>query len=134
MELKEFIKESLSQIIDAVKETQEKYKDTNVVICPDNIQEVKSGLYIFDENEYNNYSSRSKVQNIDMDIAISVTEKEGNKSGLGIAKIINAGISSENTQQNESISKIKFSIPVVLPTSNAQEYFEKHFRKQFKNY
>lgn len=129
MELKEFIKESLSQIIDAVKEMQEKYKDTNVVICPDNIQEVKSGLYILDENEYNNYSSRSKVQNIDMDIAISVTEKEGNKSGLGIAKIINAGISSENAQRNESISKIKFSIPIVLPTTNAQEYFEKHFRK-----
>lgn len=129
MELKEFIKESLSQIIDAVKETQEKYKDTNVVICPDNIQEVKSGLYILDENEYDNYSSRSKVQNIDMDIAISVTEKEGNKSGLGIAKIINAGILSENAQRNESISKIKFSIPIVLPTTNAQEYFEKHYRK-----
>ena len=127
MELKEFIKESLSQIIDAVKETQEKYKDTNVVICPDNIQEVKSGLYILDENEYDNYSSRSKVQNIDM--AISVTEKEGNKSGLGIAKIINAGISSENAQRNERISKIKFSIPIVLPTTNAQEYFEKHYRK-----
>lgn len=129
MELKEFIKESLSQIIDAIKETQEKYKDTNVVICPDNIQEVKGGLYILDENEYDNYSSRSKVQNIDMDIAISVTEKEGNKSGLGIAKIINAGISSENTQQNESISKIKFSIPIVFPTSSSQKYFEKHFRK-----
>ena len=129
MELKEFIKESLSQIIDAVKETQEKYKDTNVVNCHHNIQEVKDGLYILDENEYDNYSSRSKVQNIDMDIAISVTEKEGNKSGLGIAKIINAGISSENTQQNESISKIKFSIPIVLPTSSSQKYFEKHFRK-----
>lgn len=100
-----------------------------MVICPDNIQEVKSGLYILDENEYDNYSSRSKVQNIDMDIAISVTEKEGNRSGLGIAKIINAGISSENAQQNESISKIKFSIPIVLPATNAQEYFEKHYRK-----
>lgn len=64
-----------------------------------------------------------------MDIAISVTEKEGNKSGLGIAKIINAGISSENAQQNESISKIKFSIPIVLPTTNTQEYFKKHYRK-----
>lgn len=33
MELKEFIKESLSQIIDAVIETQDKYKETNVLIC-----------------------------------------------------------------------------------------------------
>ena len=42
-----------------------------------------------------------------MDIAISVTEKEGNKSGIGIAKIINVGTSSENAIQNESVSKIK---------------------------
>lgn len=48
-----------------------------------------------------------------MDIAISVTEKEGNKSGIGIAKIINVGTSSENAIQNESVSKIKFSIPLV---------------------
>lgn len=129
MELKEFIKESLSQIIDAVVETQEKYKGTNVVICPDDIQGKDNNLYITDEKKYAFYHPQTKVQNIDMDIAISVTEKEGNKSGLGIAKIINAGISSENAQQNESISKIKFSIPVVLPTSDAQEYFEKHFRK-----
>lgn len=129
MELKEFIKESLSQIIDAVVETQDKYKETNVLICSDDIQGENNNLYIRDENLYQFYNRNTRVQNIEMDIAISVTEKEGNKSGLGIAKIINAGISSENAQQNESISKIKFSIPIVLPTTNAQEYFEKHYRK-----
>lgn len=46
MELKEFIKESLSQIIDAVKETQEKYKDTNVLVCPDDVQGKDNNLYI----------------------------------------------------------------------------------------
>ena len=129
MELKEFIKESLSQIIDAVKETQEKYKDTNVLVCPDDVQGEDNNLYIDNENFNQYYNRYTRVQNIEMDIAISVTEKEGNKSGIGIAKIINAGISSENAQQNESISKIKFSIPVVLPTANVKEYFEKHFRK-----
>lgn len=34
MELKDFIKETLSQIIDAVSETQEKYKDKHVLIVP----------------------------------------------------------------------------------------------------
>ena len=129
MELKEFIKESLSQIIDAVVETQDKYKETNVLICPDDIQGENNNLYIRDENLYQYFNRYTRVQNIEMDIAISVTEKEGNKSGLGIAKIINAGISSENAQQNESITKIKFSIPIVLPTTNTQEYFKKHYRK-----
>lgn len=45
MELKEFIKESLSQIIDAVVETQDKYKESNVLICPDDIQGENNNLY-----------------------------------------------------------------------------------------
>lgn len=56
MELKEFIKESLSQIIDAVIETQDKYKETNVLICPDDIQGENNNLYISDENLYQFYN------------------------------------------------------------------------------
>ena len=51
MELKDFIKETLSQIIDAVSETQEKYKDKHVLICPDDIQSEKGEYYI--ENKSN---------------------------------------------------------------------------------
>ena len=83
-------------------------------------------LEINNWNEY--YNRKTKVQNIEMDIAISVTEKEGNKSGIGIAKIINVGTSSENAIQNESVSKIKFSIPLVLPTSNTREYYQKYVK------
>lgn len=67
-------------------------------------------------------------QKQEMAIAISVTEKEGNKSGIGIAKIINVGTSSENAIQNESVGKIKFSIPLVLPTSNTREYYQKYVK------
>lgn len=124
MELKEFITETLSQIIDGVSEVQEKYKNRNILICPDDIQGTNDNLYIDDEERYSCYTKMTRVQQIDMDIAISVTEKDGNKSGIGIAKIISAGISSESIQQNESISKIKFSIPVVLPSSSVKEYFK----------
>lgn len=51
MELKDFIKETLSQIIDAVSETQEKYKDKHVLICPDDIQSEKGEYYI--DNKFN---------------------------------------------------------------------------------
>lgn len=46
MELKDFIKETLSQIIDAVSETQEKYKDKHVLICPDDIQSEKENIIL----------------------------------------------------------------------------------------
>lgn len=128
MELKEFIKETLSQIIEAVSETQEKYKGKKVLICPDDIQGKEGNNYIDNEKRYSIYNRITKVQNIEMDIAISVSEKEGSKSGIGIAKIINAGISSESASQNASVSKIKFSIPLVLPTSNTREYFQTHIK------
>ena len=88
----------------------------------------KGEYYIDNESHYEYYNRKTKVQNIEMDIAISVTEKEGNKSGIGIAKIINVGTSSENAIQNESVSKIKFSIPLVLPTSNTREYYQKYVK------
>lgn len=129
MELKEFITETLSQIIDGVSEVQERYKDRNILISPDDIQGSKGNLYIDDEDKYTGYTKMTRVQSIDMDIAISVTEKDGNKAGIGIAKFINAGVSTENTQQNESISKIKFSIPIVLPSSSVKEYMKKHSKQ-----
>lgn len=128
MELKEFITETLSQIIDGVSEVQEKYKDRNILICPDDIQGNDSNLYIDDEDKYSGYTKMTRVQSIDMDIAISVTEKDGKKAGIGVAQFIKAGISSENAQQNESISKIKFSIPIVLPSSSVKEYLRKYSR------
>lgn len=30
--------------------------------------------------------------------------------------------------KNESVSKIKFSIPLVLPTSNTREYYQKYVK------
>lgn len=62
MELKEFIKESLSQIIDAVIETQEKYKGTNVVICPDDIQGKDNNLYITDEKNMHSIIHKPKCK------------------------------------------------------------------------
>ena len=46
MELKDFIKETLSQIIDAVSETQEKYKDKHVLICHDDILSEKGEIIL----------------------------------------------------------------------------------------
>ena len=60
MELKDFIKETLSQIIDAVSETQEKYKDKHVLICPDDIQSEKGEYYIDNESHYEYYNRKTK--------------------------------------------------------------------------
>lgn len=123
MELKEFITETISQIIDGVLEVQKKYKDQNVLINPD--------CYRGSDNEYalppksGYYIPAPRVQHIDMDIALSVTENSGKKSGIGIAKIINAGVSSESTAQNSTISKVRFNIPICLPTESSDTYLER---------
>lgn len=125
MDLKEFIAETLSQIIDGIVVVQKKYDGQNVLVCPDDIQGNKGEYYIEDESVYTYHNRKNRVQEIDMDIAISVSEKDGNKAGIGIAQILKAGISTENVLQNENISKIKFSIPIVLPSSDTRKFFEK---------
>lgn len=60
MELKDFIKETLSQIIDAVSETQEKYKDKHVLICPDDIQSEKGEYYIVNKNIVYTFACKTK--------------------------------------------------------------------------
>lgn len=123
MELKEFITETLSQIIDGVSEVQEKYKNQNVLVNPDNYSGTNGEYRLPPKSGY--YIPSPKVQHINMDIALTITENAGQKSGIGIAKVISAGISSETNAQNSTISKVKFDIPICLPTVSSDAFLEK---------
>lgn len=123
MELKEFITETLSQIIDGVLEVQEKYKDQNVLVNPDCFTG-SNGEYVLPPKA-GYYKIQPNVQMINMDVALTVSENAGRKSGIGIAKVVSAGISSETNAQNSTISKVKFDIPICLPTVSSDEYLEK---------
>jgi hypothetical protein len=109
MELKDFIKTTLVEITNGVVEAQLELKDTGCLINPEGFSmqggQIKQGY----KNEYR------AIQMVKMNIAVSVTENSGKKSGIGVAKIINAGINSEQMASNEKITTIEFEVPIALP-------------------
>jgi len=112
MELKEFIKETLIQITEGIKEAQDATKETGVIINPDKLGiGAKGDKYIYPDGwRFTN--------DIEINVAVSVNEKEGHKGGIGVVTgFFSGGASVSQNNENTNVSTIKFSIPVALPVS-----------------
>jgi hypothetical protein len=109
MELKEFITQTLVQISGGVQEAQQQLKDSGCIINPmtDN-----KGTQI-QVGYQNNFR---QIQLVKISVAVTVTESNDKKAGIGIvASIIQAGKSGSESEQNQTINRIEFEIPVALP-------------------
>ncbi len=114
MELKEFIKQTLSQVTLGIKESQEELIDTGVIIVPKLTFKSNESYYITDS-----YVAQQQVHEIKFKVAITVEEKNGDKAGLGvIAGFFSAGGQSSSDNLNQNASSIEFSVPVVFPPGN----------------
>jgi hypothetical protein len=107
MELKEFIKTTLIEITNGVIEAQNELAESGCLINPETMNggQIKQGY----KNEIRS------IQMVKMNIAVTVTENSGKKSGIGVAKIINAGINSEQFDSNEKITTVEFEVPISFP-------------------
>lgn len=97
MELKEFISRSFQDIAEGIIDAQERLGHTDAII---------------------NAFDQVKLRNIEFDIA--TTSSTGTEIGGEVsAKIVVAGIGAggKKIKSDSSISRIKFTIPVVLPNA-----------------
>jgi len=111
MELNEFVSQAITQIIDGVKEAQEHANVKGALVAPGLSTKValKSG-YVYDINF-------SWVEhNIDFDVAITTSEGMEGRVGAGIFVAgITLGGSGKGEMYNQTISRLKFSVPIYLP-------------------
>ncbi|MEJ1402550.1 MAG: hypothetical protein RPU61_03405 [Candidatus Sedimenticola sp. (ex Thyasira tokunagai)] len=117
MELKEFIKQSLVQINQAIEESNEELKNSAAVINPGCIQ-------INSENSqaYGRQSSKAihednkVVHKVGFDVAVYAQDdqKAGGGAKISIASI-GLGADAEVKHSNKSESRLRFSIPVIYP-------------------
>ena len=111
MELKDFVSQTLSQIIEGVKDAGDYANSNGAEVNPDlvgNIAELgKQGIL---------WGGGRPVQIVKFDVALTVTEGTGTKGGIGVfAGAIILGSSGESQSSNVSVSKVQFSVPVALP-------------------
>lgn len=119
MELKDFVKTAINDITNAVSELQEELKN-GAIISP-SMPNAISNATIKDPNSKCN----RKISNIDFNVATTVesSDKVDAKGGVGI-QIFSAKIENNNEHRTENVSRIAFSIPVVLPTFNIENVKE----------
>lgn len=114
MELKEFIKDTISQIVDAVDELNEEYKDKKIVVNP------YSWFSIRDVTQVRSGDKFYNLTNIDFDLDVVVENLENSKGNVGVlAGILKAGGSMEEGKNNKASNKVHFTIPVMLPSRKA---------------
>lgn len=119
MELKEFIKTALTDIVTAVKETQESVQDF-ATIAPlteggNNVTHVKTP------------KGYAGISSIDFDVAVTTDATEGavsgRKGGITVAGLFSIGGNGkeETAERFQNVSRIKFTIPALLPHASSLE-------------
>ena len=112
MELKDFIKTTLTQISDGIIEAQNEIKGTDMIINPAGLATNSVG------DKYLKTSGWRYVQNIEINVGVTVAEKDGEKAAIGIVTgILSGGLQASSDNSNQTVSNLKFNIPVALPST-----------------
>lgn len=116
MELKNFIKDVIVEVFEGVKEAQSTIKEDGSVINP-------YDWYNPNFQKEDAFAVLEKTH-IEFEVAITVSDSTESKGRIGIY-IGNMGVGAQgkNSSGNESISKIKFSIPVKYPQNPKDERY-----------
>lgn len=113
MDLKDFVSETLQQIVLGVKSAQEALKDEDASINPGLLRQHgaepgKSGLILAADDKY--------AQLVHFDVALQVKEGSGTKGGIGVvAGVFALGSQGQSTAESGSVSHVKFCVPITLP-------------------
>ena len=112
MELKEFIENTLLQIVDGVKSVQEKGLEKGAIISPSVIDKVAAGY-----RKVAIYENQMRIfTDVEFEVALTSSDGKEGKGGIGVYFAgIGIGGQEKTDIKNETITNIKFSIPVSLP-------------------
>lgn len=121
MELKEFIKTTLNQVANGVLEAQQEMESTDMIINPKGLASNNNG------EKYLRTDGWRYVQDIEINVAVTAIEKEGEKAGIGIVTgFLSGGAQASNDTSNQTMSTVRFKIPVALPSTPTPEGHKAH--------
>ena len=112
MELKDFVKETLVQIAQGIKEAQGEYNELGGLVNPGQVKDAGNIPYI----KYSNYGSQILASCVDFDVVISDAEvKETDGQAKACLGVFSLGGSRTASGNHAELSKVHFSVPVILP-------------------
>ena len=119
LELKEFVSQSLLQIFEGVKQAQSKTKEMNGSVAPNNFR--MSNKEIPNHPSVIGYVHQAPVISVDFDVSITTQDTTKEKAGLGIfITVLALGGQVGSESIDNQLSRLRFSIPIILPAPEKQ--------------
>ena len=111
MNLKEFIRDTLTQIAEGAVEAQQHINTLGGEVTP----EIRSGSYL-ELGRHGLLSAKNGYAHmVEFDVALTSSEGTGTKGGIGVfLGAVTLGTGGESKSESSSLSRIKFSIPISL--------------------
>lgn len=111
MDLKDFVSETLVQIVSGVVDAQARSEELGAKISP----RLTGGANYAVQHGFL-AAEGGATQVVQFDVALTVKEGTGTKGGIGIvAGVISLGSTGQTSEENSSVSRVKFGVPVTLP-------------------
>ncbi len=110
MELREFTKQALVDIVGTVEDAQKSTPSGTVVPADvvQNFRAVDSGV--------------SQLQAIEFEVTVRVDDRRGSEAKLSVvAAVVGGGIKGESSRSGGHVATLRFRIPIRLPTSLKQQ-------------
>jgi hypothetical protein len=113
VELKDFVSESLKQIIDGVVTAQDYAKTKGAAINPEKLLNLAESKLLVRPGQ-GQYDLIPQL--IEFDVAVTASESGGTKAGIGVfAGAFGGSTQATMEDANTMVSRIKFSVPVLFP-------------------
>ena len=109
MDIKDFIKSTVTQISEAVKELNEELSNNGegTIVNPYNVQR---------HQKVTSESGWGTITDINFDLCVTAESGKEASGKVGVfSSIVGWGVSGKEDNSNKSISRIQFTIPVMLP-------------------
>lgn len=119
MNLQDFITQALVQISAGIAMADDELSKHGAIINPRHVV----GAGHDEENVYGHIPERTlemrrAVHCVDFDVAVTVNEGKETKGGIGVvAGVFALGSQGKSDESSQSVSRLKFRIPVALPNS-----------------
>lgn len=108
MELKEFVKITLEQIVEGAAAAQESISGNGGIVNPTGMDFIKDGS--------RSIYRHAMPQEVVFDVGLTSTDKSGTTEGIGVfLGSISLGKKNDAAIEQVAVTKVRFSIPLALP-------------------
>lgn len=122
IDLKTFVAQTLIQIVEGVQEADKSLGGDGLIVNPTLQRALYNNKTSTHGGKLHETNRTGMAQMIDFDVAITASDSSAKEAGGGIGiYVVKAGVSHNSASQQQSVSHVKFFVPLALPKTSPEE-------------